>query len=106
MFNLHFCNNYLFSIDEIFCSFTQAISPPRGSHAAGRARPISAQVKPKNTIITRSGSVDKLLQVTSARMVSHSSLFAFDLKKLICYNDCYKSPLPAQEKEQFSFSDK
>lgn len=46
-----------------------AISPPRGSHAVGRARPISAQVKPKNTIITRSGSVDKLLQVTSARMV-------------------------------------
>lgn len=45
------------------------MSPPR-ANPAGRARPISAQVKPKNTIITRSNSADKLLQVTSARMVS------------------------------------
>lgn len=45
------------------------MSPPR-ENPAGRARPISAQVKPKNTIITRSNSADKLLQVTSARMVS------------------------------------
>ncbi|XP_073256948.1 extracellular signal-regulated kinase 2-like isoform X1 [Porites lutea] len=45
-----------------------AMSPPR-ANPAGCARPISAQVKPKNTIITRSNSADKLLQVTSARMV-------------------------------------
>lgn len=45
------------------------MSPPRANPVAGRARPISAQVKPKNTIITRSSSADKLLQVTSARMV-------------------------------------
>ena len=45
------------------------MSPPI-ANPAGRARPISAQVKPKNTIITRSNSADKLLQVTSARMVS------------------------------------
>lgn len=44
------------------------MSPPR-QNPAGRARPISAQVKPKNTIITRSNSADKLLQVTSARLV-------------------------------------
>lgn len=44
------------------------MSPPR-PNPAGRTRPISAQVKPKNTIITRSNSADRLLQVTSARMV-------------------------------------
>lgn len=46
----------------------RVMSPPR-ANPAGRTRPISAQVKPKNTIITRSSSADKLLQVTSARMV-------------------------------------
>jgi len=45
------------------------MSPPR-QNPAGRTRPISAQVKPKNTIITRSNSADRLLQVTSARVVS------------------------------------
>ncbi|XP_068678127.1 extracellular signal-regulated kinase 2-like [Montipora capricornis] len=45
------------------------IPPTKANHTVGRARPISAQVKPKNTIITRSSSVDKLLQVTSACMV-------------------------------------
>lgn len=59
---VHWLNNFW-----KFC--IQAMSPPR-ANPAGRARPISAQVKPKNTIITRSNSADKLLQVTSARMVS------------------------------------
>lgn len=37
--------------------------------AVGRTRPISAQIKPRNTIITRTNSADGL-HVTSARLVS------------------------------------
>lgn len=60
---------YTFKSQKICFLSLQVMSPPR-QNPAGRARPISAQVKPKNTIITRSNSADKLLQVTSARLVS------------------------------------
>lgn len=43
--------------------------------AAGRQRPISAQIKPRNTIITRTNSADGL-HVTSARLVSNHSLYS------------------------------
>ncbi|XP_048582518.1 extracellular signal-regulated kinase 2 [Nematostella vectensis] len=50
---------YSLENDQVICSTKQV---------AGRARPISTQIKPRNTVITRTNSADRL-HVTSARMV-------------------------------------